>query len=441
MKALASAASLGLLLVTASSCGDSSDLTPVAPRAVTASVADEVPTLVSVSWSTDVPSIGYVEYGNGELTTLTTPFTPEATSHSLELRGLLPDTHYDFRVVTWGGGDAGRSPPHSFETGEFSVTLPRFESEGDERAGFIILPLPELNLVSILNPQGQVVWAHSDDGGLPVYRARLSADGDSILYNRAGPLLAPVAESAIVRVSFDGSELAEVTIPMLGADFVEHPDGTLAALVSETRETNGVLAQGDKIVEISRDGSMTDVWSTWDSFEAPTTEQDGGWSFANALDYNDSEQAYYVGLSNLSSIAKVDRAQGTCEWVLGANAQNFGFSADSEPFLHQSQFHVAGNRLLVSDGADLQVARVIEYQLDFTDQIAAQVGSFSSDTDSMASTLGEPTRFPGGETLVNWGSQGRLERFDKDGNPVWQLSAADTAFGYHTLAATLTPSD
>ena len=52
--------------------------------------------------------------------------------------------------------------------------------------------------------------------------------------------------------------------------------------------------------------------------------------------------AYYVGIRNFSSIAKVESAPGTCEWVLGTYGATIKFAAGSARFLHEHQFEVSG---------------------------------------------------------------------------------------------------
>jgi len=64
--------------------------------------------------------------------------------------------------------------------------------------------------VTIIDPAGEVVWYHTEDRDLDFYRARLSLDGTSVLYNAASVSGDPAEDSELVRVALDGSGAHEV---------------------------------------------------------------------------------------------------------------------------------------------------------------------------------------------------------------------------------------
>src|SRR5690606_21345938 len=144
-----------------------------------------------------------------------------------------------------------------------------------------------------------------------------------LIYNAGSVSGDPSEDSEIVRVALDGSGSSSTPVPLLAHDFVEHPDGTIGAIVVEYRDVDGVAIRGDQIVEIDADGDLETIWSAWDCFdpaEDMSDDPEHGWTFANALDYDPEEEAYYLGMRNFSSIAKIDRSSGECEWVLGFSA-------------------------------------------------------------------------------------------------------------------------
>jgi hypothetical protein len=52
--------------------------------------------------------------------------------------------------------------------------------------------------------------------------------------------------------------------------------------------------------------------------------------------------------------------------------------------------------------------------------------------------LGEPTRYPNGDTFINWSTAGQMERVTADGETTWKLnSSAGGVFGFNTLAKNL----
>jgi hypothetical protein len=434
------------LLPLACACDEADD--PRAPRDVSVEVSENIATVLAVRWATDEPTIGYVEYGPSEAMELKTPLTDEESEeHEQLLLGLTPDTLVYYRIVTWDGDDAAATEVQTIRTGDLPVGLPRLERQGEGHDQYTIVPvLGSTTAVVILDPNGKIVWHHRDDRELDFYRARLSVDGKSLLYNAASVSGDPADNSELVRVALDGSDSSSIEVPLLAHDFVEHPDGTLAAIVVEYRDVDGASMRGDKIVEIDpEDGTQTTVWSAWDCFdpsEWPGDAPDHGWTFANALDYDPEEEAYYLGMRNFSSITKIDRQSGACEWVLGLSAPTLEFAPGTTRFLHQHQFHVRGDRIVVLDneGSAGNESRVIEYQLDFEANVATEVWSYVSDPTVYTFVLGEPTRLDDGSTFVNWSSAGQLERVSEDGESLWKLnSPAGFAFGFHTLAESLYP--
>jgi hypothetical protein len=414
-----------------------------APRDVTARVSETISTVVSVTFSTDEPSRGYVEYGETPELGTRTPLEPAPTSsHARTLLGLAADTEYFFRAVTDDG--ASVSPVTRIRTGDLPLGFPELTLTGSGHDHFTLTTLlGNLDAIVVLDPDGRIVWYRTEDRELDFYRARLSRDGTSILYNAASISGTPSEASELVRVALDGTSVSSVPVPLLAHDFVEHPDGTLGAIVVQYRDFEGEPLRGDSIVEIAPDGAQRTVWTSWDCFDPETTPGDEitlGWTFANALDYDPAEDAYYLGLRNFSSITKIDRRTGACEWVLGSFGRTLDFAAGSARFLHQHQFELLADRLLVFDneGAAGEESRVLEYSLDFAEGTATEVWSYVSEPSVNSFVLGEPMRLEGGDTFIDWSAAGQLERVSADGRSLWKLNTgAGYAFGFSTLAKSL----
>jgi hypothetical protein len=300
-----------------------------------------------------------------------------------------------------------------------------------------------ITAVTIIDAAGQIVWYHMDDRNLDFYRARLSVDGKSLLYNAAKISGEPSPTSEIVRVSLDGTQTSTIPIPLLAHDFVEHPNGTIGALAFEDRDAAGTRVRGNKLVEVALDGTQRTVWTSWNCFDpaaAPGDDPQQGWTFANALDYDVAEDAYYVGMRNFSSIARVNRETGACDWVLGQYGATLTFAPGASRFLHQHQFEVRGSRILImdNDGAPGDESRVLEYELDLVAKTATQVSSYIASPSVYTFVLGEPSYLADGGRFVNWSAAGQMERLDSSGTQVWKLNTgAGFVFGFHTLAASL----
>lgn len=438
---------LVLLLLVTAACGD-----PVIdsrrPSHVEAKLSNDIETVVKLAWRTQEPTRGYVEYGTTAELGLQTPLEAEETSeHEALLLGLPQETRVYYRVVTWDGDSAGVSDVGSIETGRIPGGIPEMEVEGDGHDDFVLVPvLGNTSAVTIINPAGDIVWYHTEDRDLDFYRARLSLDGTGVIYNAASVSGDPAEDSELVKVSLDGSRTTSIPVPLLAHDFVEFRDGDqalLAAIVVDYRDVDGTDIRGDKIVEIDEAGEQKTVFSVWDCFDPAVDQGDSGeqgWTFANALDYDSREDAYYLGLRNFSSIVKVSRSTGKCEWVLGTTASTFEFARGSARFLHQHQFQVIGDRILVmdNDGALETESRVLEYELDVEAGVATQVWSYTADPSVYTFVLGEPQRFTDGSTFINWSAAGQLERLDSNDERVWKLNTrAGYVFGFHQLADSL----
>jgi len=441
----AAAMAVAAALAAASACGGSPDARR--PASVVATVSEQIATVVTVRWTTSVPTTGYVEFGpTSQLGTHTPLETDAATDHTAILLGLTADAPAYYRAVSADSGAVvARGDVASIRTGPLPVGMPDLTQTGSGWDGFIVVPvLGATTAIVIIDAKGNIVWYHTDDRMLDFYRARLSVDGKSLLYNAAKISGEPTAASELVRVSLDGSQSTSIPIPYLAHDFVEHPDGTLGAMTFEDRQdASGNRVRGNKLVEVAPDGTQTTVWTSWNCFDPVATPGDDpqqGWTFSNALDYDPATQSYYVGMRNFSSIAKVNRATGACEWVLGLYGSTFTFAAGAPRFLHEHQFEVLGDHILImdNDGAPGDVSRVLEYQLDFTAMTATPVWSYMANPTVYTFVLGEPIRLADGGTFINWSTAGQMERLDAAGTSIWKLnSGAGFAFAFQTITTSL----
>lgn len=444
MRVLGWRLALGLAMVTGGvACGGSDD--PKRPAGAVAAPSPTIATVVEVRWTTTEPTTGYVEFGPSRELGMRTPAeTVPTREHVATLLGLPADTDCSFRPVTVDGDGTLVGELATVRTGVLPLGLPPLIQTGTPQPGLVLLPVIGSNVAIVaINGKGEIVWYWRDGRQLDFYRARLGLDGKSVLYNAAKISGTPSQSSELVRVALDGSSSSAIPVPLLAHDFVELPDGTLAAIVVEYRDFEGAPLAGDKIVEIAPDGTQRTVWSAWDCFDPAVVKGDDmqqGWTFANALDYDAAADAYYLGLRNFSSITRINRQTRACEWVFGLAGSTFTFAPGSARFLHQHQFHVRGHRIVImdNDGAPGNASRVLEYELDFATWVATQVGSYMSSPSVYTFVFGEPVRLDDGSTFINWGAAGQLERVSPGGASLWQVnSGAGFAFGFHTLADTL----
>ncbi|MBN1335390.1 MAG: aryl-sulfate sulfotransferase [Deltaproteobacteria bacterium] len=416
------------------------DGTPSVPVTDLESVVSEVvPTVVTVTWATSEAVVARVEYGPSEDLGIATPWEEEATtSHHAVLVGLPAATECAFRVVHDVDGEEQVSDRFAVTTGALGAELPTLTVTGGNNDTWHWVPfLGGAYGPALLDPEGRVTWWLPENSGLDVYRVRPALDGASIFFNAGSVSGDPADDSALVRVSFDGTRVERIPVPLLAHDFVEMDDGTLAAIVVEYRDFEGEPLRGDSIVEIAPDGTQTVVWSAWDCWdpaEVKGTDPQYGWTFANALDWAPDEDAYYLGSRNFSSIVRIDRASGACDWALGGVVGTVDIAAGSGRFLHQHQFEFTEDGVLVfdNDGGG-SASRVLEYRFDADRTTATETWRYT-DPDLHTFVLGEPRRLEGGDTIVDWSVGGRIERVDPAGVSTWRVSTElGYAFGFDTV--------
>lgn len=411
---------------------------------IEAEVSPVIPTVVNVRWTTDEPTVSYVEYGDDETYGGQTPVESEATTdHEAVILGLLPEVDARFRVVVPDEESPTYSDAQTVTTGALSNEAPQLDVTGGGQDQFTIVPILGASTgPAIVNQNGQIVWFYPDHRGLDVYRARLSRDGRSMLYNAASVSGDPATDSALIRVSLDGTEETATPIELLAHDFVELPDGTIGMMVVEYRDVDGTPIRGDQIVEIAPDGTQSVAWSAWDCFDPAVdigTDQDIGWTFGNALDYDEAADAYRISLRNFSTIVQIDRATRTCPIRFGSTAANVTPSPADATFLHEHQSQWIDGSILVfdNDGASGE-SRVTEFAWDGSASTAERIWSYTANPSIFTFVLGDVDRLPGGDTMVDWAVGGQIDRVAPDGTPTWQVNTPmGYAFGFFNVLSTL----
>jgi hypothetical protein len=412
---------------------------------VTAVVSEDKPTVVTVTWQTSEPVQSYVAFGSDGDLSMSTPLEAEpATEHHAYLLGLTADTAVSLQVVALDGDEEVTSDVEEVTTGWLSSGLPLIEVTGSGMDHYMVLPiLGEKVGVVIIDPQGDYVWWHYEERDLDVYRAMLSRDGESVLYNAAHVSGEPSSDSQIVRVALDGSWTETIDVPLLAHDFVEHADGTIGAMVAEYGEdAEGNEVMGNAIVEIAPDGTQTTVWSAFDCFdpdEQPGDSPELGWSFGNALDWDGAH--YYQSLRNFSTVVQVDPADGSCGWAFGDTGATIETDSAADRFLHSHQFEILPESFLVfdNDGAVEQESRVLEYSFDPDSGATPElIWEYRNPADPLYSfVLGDVHRFDDGDTLVTWSVNGKVQRVEND-VPIWEIQTEfGRALGFNTVRESL----
>lgn len=373
---------------------------------------------------------------------------------SATLVGLKAGTDYSVHVeITGGSRDGVSSAPVEITTGNVPTVLPSTDVllSGDAVVadGYLVTSVfAPVTAAVILDGDGDYVWWSLPDAGEDkVSRVVPSVDGESLLFwyvniqdGPGGPL---GMGNQLTRWSFTGEELAMEPIERGHHDFAELPDGTIAFLDYDTRETVDGEKIGDRLMELAPDGTLTQIWSVWDSFvyDPDSPHLSGvGWSHANALDYVAAEDAYYISLFGLNCIVNLDRASGEIEWILGGANGDFLHDGMGPFFIQQHQFQRLDDSLIVFDNGDplMSASRAVEYQLDTGEGVASMIWSYAPSPDIYSFSLGDVTRLDNGNTLVTFSTSGLVHEVTPDGEVVWELAMGlGGALGYVTWVESL----
>ncbi len=422
-------------------------------------ISEDIPTVVTATWP--VPEGDYeaawVEYGRGVDTDGMAPATEDGSGRfEAVILGLKPSTDYWLQGVADTPDGPMRSLTTQVTTGAVPTWLPGLEKEaGDETDlsnRFLLTSLVSVpSAVVIIDSDGDFVWwlAGSEEDP-PITRARLSHDGESILYLSSFPYTLEDEVGLarkLVRVSLDGADSETILLEDIHHDFTELPDGTLAVMRRDTRQVGDVQIVGDEVFEIHPDQTTSIAWSMWDEPEMDALvlpDLEGRSTHGNALDYDADRGVYFVGSRNLHTVFEVDRESAEVVARYGGMYSDFALpNAEDSMTTHQHQFHVLDDAIVLFDNGEngAEQSRVVEYALNEESGHAIPSWEYISDPPIYCYAMGDVTRTDDFTTLATWSTAGRIEEVDIDGEAlrVYQLDIG-AAFGYTTALDTLTAS-
>jgi hypothetical protein len=424
-------------------------------------------TAVHVSWSGDEEGVSAVRYGESGALDLTTPDDAGGLDHAFTLRGLINGGTYTVQPMTiLSDGTVLEGPAQDvtvpFTPAElFPLVIDEDAVDADRSlvaSSHILLSTlgSDASYVGVVDGgSGQFTWwiTVEDPEVLATARARMSADGQAILWNdydrdRVDDL------AHIYRTNVDDCDQTTTRTLVAHHDFVEVPDG-FGWLGFDYNEKLKVPGYGvlpvvaDNIYEAAegaKEGEERQIWSALSDWECPVywvgnTMELGGfvpgyheWTHGNSMGYDADSDAYLILMRYVNSLVKVDRSTGTTLWTMGGvcgditNAAGAGEPFWSYPhFSHtwmgeDGLFHV----LAFDNGDEYQpkASRVVEYAIDETSGIAEEVWSYPHPDGAFIRILGDARRLPNGNTLVAWTPLGVIEEVTEDLDVVWRATSS-----------------
>jgi hypothetical protein len=203
---------------------------PDTETAYEAPVADpgEISTVFTVSWTTEEPTQGWVEFGRGEqLSRRTTKEDSPRTEHRIVVAGLTPNESWNWRTVQETEvGEQITSKIQVFETGRAPAELEPLDvvQKPENQSGYLIMPLDSSKLIVIYDMTGTPVWWYNLNGTGFLSQVRLI--GDTVWFNEF-PKDKENPGNFIYAVSLDQENIQVYTTPMGHHDFLVDKDQLL----------------------------------------------------------------------------------------------------------------------------------------------------------------------------------------------------------------------
>jgi len=414
---------------------------------VDASIADTVATVVKVNWSLEEEAQVWFEYGiDGACEGHETSSITGSQGETL-LLGLPPVTDVCFVGFAELGGDVVEAESQTIRTGNLPSAFSTMTIEDynpDKVAPGYIVGSNAIDpaMLYVVNREGEIVWYQEPVNEYLRPQMIISQSGDSFIYNEFSKDFTDDS-SKISRVSFGGEIIEEFDTPDGHHSFQELPDGTIVYIAIDVRETDEWgLVVGDSVVEIPPDGSdpvvVYTVWddpnielgphSEWDSTFYP---QGRDWTHANYIYYSEDRDTYTISFRNVNTVVEFDRYTGETIRSVG----RFGTHATDPGLIqypHAGYWTADGTLMFLTSPPGTNESWGVEMSFDDQNMEAELVWSYGNDEGHKALILGEALRLSNDNTLVNFGSTGRLIEVTPDGEEVWSLYTSIGTFPGHT---------
>lgn len=406
---------------------------------IRAVVAPSMPTVVHVIWTSDAPTIGHVEVSDG------VPQPPAeaqpTVDHDIRVLGLHAETAYELTAFEDDGSGPGVVGTIRADTGALDPAILPFTVvtpvTGEGTPAYFLTSAMTFNgdgyssNVWVVDREGIPVWGTTVQDlfpMFPVWNPGLGVralDTDFVDYGN----------SRLDTWTLDG-DLTSVAMPGAHHESLWLDDGTLVYTRTESREVDGTLLGGDQLIEQAPDGYETTVWDAFEDY--PITHNRGwegtkladgaaDWTHANGIEYIEADNDYLISLYYPESVVRVDRVQGSTEWILGGADGEFVETPDAT-FGPQHSPRLTPNGILLFDNGDATVgSRLEEITLDVDGRTASLAWQWAPDPMAWNSLLGHVEPFGSG-LVATWGMAPEVHVYDAARAPAGHLVLSTEGF-------------
>lgn len=329
------------------------------------------------------------------------------------------------------GGEHWQSPVYEIDTGYAPSNLPTTYVTDDEAGqhvgGFVFTSFLEPSTALVFDREGSLVWWYQPRDDSRMGRVLPSPDGRGVYMGDLN--LGGFQSGSVTYMSWDGSEIRDIPVARRHHDFLVRDDGTIAAIVHDPRDVDGLEVLGAALVEVRPDGGTRTVWSVWDHHEVwAGVERDvpgsslEDWPHANALSYVPEQDLYLLSVLLFEGVIAIDATTGEERWVVGGEEATLAHADNPDEFrggVHGAE--LVGDELMVFANGQGDSARAETVRLDLDAGTATETWRYAPGYASPI--LGDVQRVGDDHVLALFAYNGELHEVDADGNLLWRLGA------------------
>ncbi|MEC7241796.1 MAG: aryl-sulfate sulfotransferase [Myxococcota bacterium] len=406
----------------------------------------DIGTVIRVNWTTEADVESWINFGPaGDCEKWSTP-AEQSTEREALLLGLPSATDSCFQVVGVLDGETVKSDSWEFRTENLPAAFSAMEVESLDSSlfeeGFFVGSNPRNPAqVYVMDREGNIVWWREGEGANLSTQMVFADDKSSFSYNSFDRDFA-VDNSKVIRVGVDGEVLETIDTPNGHHAFAWLPNNVLAYLAIDVRETDefGPVV-GDTVMVDDGTGPVP-LYSTWDDPRVLLEEhrqwdnefypQGIDWTHANYLSYNEERNSLTISFANAEAVIEVDATTGEHLRSIGQD----GTHSVEEGLLgrpHAGYWTDSGTLMVFTTPLWGAGKSSIGVELAFDDEAktAEVVWEYGYELGYNTIVMGESTRMPNGNVLMNFGSTGIVEEVTPEGQPVWRVYTATGTFPGH----------
>lgn len=163
----------------------------------------------------------------------------------------------------------------------------------------------------------------------------------------------------------------------------------------------------------------------------------------NAIDVDDDGN-WLLSHRNFSEITKINRQTGDIIWRMGGAGNEFTFINDIGFFNQHNINRLENGNLTIFDNGNSHTpphSRAIEYIVDEVAKTVTPYGMYPGNTNEFSIAMGNFQRLPNGNSMIGWGTQGKLTEVEKGGTVALEMLLGSLSYRVFRYPWTAVPTE